>query len=46
MEIARRTLREGLQHRDILSSPDAVRDYLRLWLQSRQEEVFIGVFRD
>ena len=46
MEIARRTLREVLQDRDVLSSPDAVRDYLRLWLQARQEEVFIGVFLD
>lgn len=46
LEFARRVLREQMQHRNCLSSPQAVRDYLRLKLQDRPHEVFVCVFLD
>jgi len=46
MELARRTLREKLDRGSALSSPQMVRDYLRLKLQDRPHEVFVGVFLD
>ena len=46
MEMARRALREQAQTRDALSSPQAVRDYLRLQLVGREYEVFMAVFLD
>ena len=46
LEMARRTLRERLDRGSALSSPQAVRDYLRLKLQDRPHEVFVGVFLD
>lgn len=46
MEMARRSLREQLARGAALSSPQAVRDYLRLKLQDRPHEVFVGVFLD
>jgi len=46
MEMARRALREKLDRGSALSSPQAVRDYLRLRLQDRPHEVFVGVFLD
>lgn len=46
MEMARRALKEQAQHRDVLSSPQTVRDYLRLQLASREYEVFMAVFLD
>ena len=46
MELARRSLREELSRGDVLGSPRAVRDYLRLKLQDRPHEVFAGVFLD
>jgi DNA repair protein RadC len=46
LEMARRTLREKLDRGSALSSPQAVRDYLRLKLQDRPHEVFVGVFLD
>lgn len=46
LEIARRTLRERLAAGSVLGSPQAVRDYLRLKLQGRPHEVFVGVFLD
>ncbi len=46
VEIVRRALREHVQRGDALSSPEAVRDYLRLALASRPVEVFIGLFLD
>ncbi|MCC7484544.1 MAG: DNA repair protein RadC [Burkholderiales bacterium] len=46
MELARRALRAALDRGDPLASPRAVRDYLRLELQDRQHEVFLGVFLD
>ena len=45
-ELARRTLREEAEARDALRSPQAVRDFLRLSLQQRPVEVFMGVFLD
>ena len=46
MEMARRALREEITRNDALTSPQAVRDYLRLNLQSREHEVFVAVFLD
>ena len=46
LEMSRRALRETLNRGVALSSPQTVRDYLRLTLQARQHEVFIGVFLD
>jgi DNA repair protein RadC len=46
MEIARRALRERLERGSALSSPQSVRDYLRLKLQERPHEVFVVVFLD
>lgn len=46
MEMARRTLHEQMKNGDILSSPTAVRDYLRLSLQGKEYEVFMGIFLD
>lgn len=46
MEMARRALKEQSKQRDALSSPQAVRDYLRLQLGAREYEVFIAVFLD
>ena len=46
LELARRALRDELSARDALSSPRAVRDYLRLALAGRQHEVFIVLLLD
>ncbi len=46
LEMSRRALREKLSRGSALSSPQAVRDYLRLKLQDRPHEVFVGVFLD
>jgi len=46
LEMARRALREKLDRGSALTSPQAVRDYLRLKLQDRPHEVFVGVFLD
>jgi DNA repair protein RadC len=46
MEMARRALRETLNRGSALNSPRTVRDYLRLKLQERPHEVFVGVFLD
>jgi DNA repair protein RadC len=46
LEIARRSLREQLARGTVLGSPQAVRDYLRLKLQDRPYEVFVGMFLD
>ncbi|HEY7903961.1 MAG TPA: DNA repair protein RadC [Casimicrobiaceae bacterium] len=46
VEIVRRALRESLARGAALSSPEAVRDYLRLVLAARPVEVFIGLFLD
>ncbi len=46
LEMARRALREKLKQGVTLNTPHAVRDYLRLHLQHRPHEVFVGVFLD
>jgi len=46
VEIARRSLAEEAAACDALSSPQAVRDYLKLSLGGRPYEVFIGIFLD
>jgi DNA repair protein RadC len=45
-ELVRRALREELQQRDALSSPLAVRDYLRIILSGKEYEVFVVIFLD
>ena len=42
----RRALAEQIQDRDAMSSPQAVRDYLRLSLGARPHEVFVAMFLD
>ena len=46
VEIVKRALHERVARGDALSSPETVRDYLRLALSSRPVEVFIGLFLD
>jgi DNA repair protein RadC len=46
IELARRSIEEGLKEKTVLTSPGAVRDYLKLSLGSRQHEVFICVWLD
>jgi DNA repair protein RadC len=46
LELARRALRDEMSARDALSSPRAVRDYLRLSLASRPHEVFVVLLLD
>ena len=46
LEIAARALREQARERDALSSPAAVRDFLRLTLRDREHEVFVAVLLD
>jgi DNA repair protein RadC len=46
LELARRALREELSRADALSSPRAVRDYLRLVLSGRDREVFVALLLD
>ena len=45
-EMSRRALSEQLQSRDVLASPQAVRDYLVLKLGSLTKEVFLVLFLD
>lgn len=45
-EMVRRALGEAMQTRDVLSSPEQVRDYLRLQLGSLHQEVFAVLFLD
>ncbi len=44
LEMGRRALEEEIQQADSLSSPKAVRDYLRLTLARLPHEVFVAVF--
>ena len=44
--MARRALREKLSTGNALNSPSAVRDYLRLKMQSLPHEVFVAMFLD
>jgi DNA repair protein RadC len=46
VEMSRRALQEQMRERDALSSPAAVRDYLRLQLGSLSREVFMVLFLD
>jgi DNA repair protein RadC len=46
LEMSRRALREEMVSSDALSSPAAVRDYLRLLLGGRGQEVFLVLFLD
>ena len=46
LELARRALREEIATRDALTSPRAVRDYLRLALGGREQEVFAVLLLD
>jgi len=45
-EIVQRLLSAELRQRDVLTSPRAVRDYLRLRLQGLEYEVFMALFLD
>lgn len=46
LELSRRSLGEELRTRSALTSPQSVRDYLRLALGHREHEVFIVLFLD
>lgn len=46
LEMARRALAEEMRRGDALSSPAAVRDYLRLRLEGLAHEVFMAVYLD
>jgi DNA repair protein RadC len=46
LEMSRRAIQEELQRGDVLSSPRAVRDYLKLLLAGRGQEVFMVLFLD
>jgi len=46
VELARRALKEEISTRDALTSPRAVRDYLRLALAGREQEVFVVLLLD
>ncbi|ABE48586.1 MULTISPECIES: RadC family protein [Methylobacillus] len=45
-EMSRRALLEQMQGRDVLTSPQAVRQYLSLRIGALPREVFIGIFLD
>lgn len=45
-EMVRRALHEEMRERDALSSPEQVRDYLRLQLGGLPQEVFVVLFMD
>jgi len=46
IELSRRALQEQMEKRSALTSPGAVRDYLRLSLGRREEEAFICIWLD
>jgi DNA repair protein RadC len=46
LELARRSLKEELRAGDALTSPGAVRDYLRLAIAGREHEVFVCLWLD
>jgi DNA repair protein RadC len=46
LELARRALGERLRERDAFSSPEAIRDYLRLHLAGLPHEVFFALWLD
>ena len=46
LELSRRSLSEEMRARNALTSPQSVRDYLRLALGGREHEVFMALFLD
>jgi len=46
MELARRSLLDGMRAASALTSPGAVRDYLRLAISGREHEVFVCLWLD
>jgi DNA repair protein RadC len=46
MELARRSLQDGMRSANALTSPGAVRDYLRLAISGREHEVFVCLWLD
>ncbi|MBK7353164.1 MAG: DNA repair protein RadC [Nitrosomonas sp.] len=46
LEMAQRALEFGLKQSDVMTSPQQVRQFLRLNLAHRQHEVFMGLFLD
>ena len=46
LELARRSMEETLREKPALTSPGAVRDYLRLALGRREHEVFVCIWLD
>jgi len=46
LELSRRSLGAEMRTRSALTSPQAVRDYLRLALGGREHEVFVAIFLD
>jgi DNA repair protein RadC len=46
IEMTRRALAEDIRERDAMSSPQAVREFLRLSLGARTHEVFLAMFLD
>jgi len=46
MELARRSLRDGMRSASALTSPGAVRDFLRLSISNREHEVFVCLWLD
>ncbi|PZP55729.1 MAG: hypothetical protein DI596_11150 [Azospira oryzae] len=46
LEMAKRALKEELRRGSPLTSPASVREYLRLWLQDKEREVFVALFLD
>jgi DNA repair protein RadC len=46
IEMARRALEEDIGERDAMSSPQAVREFLRLTLGGRAQEIFMAMFLD
>jgi len=46
LEMARRALEETIKTGDLLSSPQAVKNFLRLTLGNKQKEIFLGIFMD
>jgi len=46
LELARRSIEERLRDRPVLTSPGAVRDFLKLALAAREHEVFVCIWLD
>ena len=46
VELTRRSLAEEIRSGDVLTRPEAVRQFLALWLRERPHEVFVVLFLD